>query len=100
MSNWNVTEPPPKDRPIVLKGAVFEQDELGCSKFPILCVAHFDPETGHWLDEGNLSVRHFACGELQCYAWSDLPEYGDSKPIVLEPPLFPKAADEVKVGAK
>lgn len=83
-SLWNTTTPPPMDgRTVVLIGAVFEQDEFGAEKLPVLCYAHFDAESGRWYAEDGCVIRLTYGSELQCYAWAELPPSG-GKLIVLE----------------
>lgn len=85
MTTWNVTEPPPKDgRRIVLMGGIFVQDEIGCFKDPVLVIAHFSSQSGLWLGDDDLSIRGYLDSELQCYAWSEIPDRAGSPIIVLE----------------
>jgi len=97
---WNFTEPP-KDRTIILCGGVFVKDEFGCFKDSVLIAAHYDHERKMWLDDDGMSIRRYASGELQCYAWSDFPEYPtDSKPITLEAPEPDRVAADTSEEAE
>ena len=88
ITSWNTSEPPPKDRPIILMGGVFVKADWGCFKDFVLCIAHYDAVQDAWLDSDGTSLRLYAESELQCYAWSEIPpDEAGRKPIVLEEAL-------------